>query len=30
MKISPDTLVQIERESGEPATVVLGGGDLPE
>jgi hypothetical protein len=29
MKISVDMLVQIEREPGEPATVVMGGGDLP-
>ena len=30
MKIFQDTLVQIERKPGEPATVVMGGGDLPE
>ena len=29
MRISPDTLVMIERKPGEPATVILGGGDFP-
>ena len=30
MPPTADDLVKIEREPGEPSTIVIGGGDLPE